>query len=108
MAAEFSREELQEQLAAERLRNDALSKRLSAIDQTTVLSRSGTVTEAVDGNFKDFEDWKNTGLARGYSHPRRTSPKHWAFMASGGLANSILGEWDGSQEKGYFIQRRSL
>jgi hypothetical protein len=108
MGKELTRKQLQEQLDAERARNDAMVKRLAAIESVTVISRSGTVTEAVDGDFKDFESWKNAGLALGYSHPvRMGGPSSWAFKA-GGVMGGVLGAWDGSQGKGYFIQRRAL
>jgi hypothetical protein len=102
MANELTRDELEAQLQAERSKNVALSARV-AVAEETVLNHGPTVTEAVYGDFKDFEAWKAAGFARGYYQLVRQGAI-WQFLAQG--YGGVLGAWEGS--RGYFIQRRSL
>ena len=97
-----TRKELEAQLQAERSKNEALSARLVASEQT-LLTRGPTTTEAIYGEFPDFESWRAAGFARGYDQLVRRGGS-WQFLAPG--VGGVLGAWDG--DRGYFIQRRSL
>lgn len=96
-------DELKAQLQAERSKNEALSARLVASERT-VLTRGPTTTEAIYGEYPDFESWRAAGFARGYDQLVRTGANNWQFLAGG--VGGVLGAWEGS--RGYFIQRRSL